>query len=114
MANRYNVYKHSSKLQMAQKKGNTAESKKAKAALAIEVKKHEANDDLAAKSFIEELDTPVEHPSWNAAAPEVEVPDPPKTYSPILLLDYNEEEYVCNDPPNARGLHVSPGGGAPF
>ena len=42
---------------------------------------------------LQELGIYADHPAWNATAPEVEDPDPPEPYSPILLLDFNEEEY---------------------
>ncbi|GFY83187.1 hypothetical protein Acr_02g0014270 [Actinidia rufa] len=123
MANRDRIYKHSFELKKAQKKANTTESelKKAKAAMAYKVKKREASYDLAAKSLIEidaakanmnaallkELNTSAKHPAWNVVAPEVEVPDPPEPYSPILLLDFNEEEYAnqpAEDGADGRGI----------
>ncbi|GFS37635.1 hypothetical protein Acr_00g0053170 [Actinidia rufa] len=115
--------------------------KKAKDALAAEIKNCEANDQMTAKSLLEvddakekmnaalqeltelrkvasapmyqrlaclmDLNTPANHPAWNVAAPEVEVPDPPEPYSPIMLLDFKEDEYA-----NQPAEDGAEGGGA--
>ncbi|GFY81325.1 hypothetical protein Acr_01g0011340 [Actinidia rufa] len=37
---------------------------------------------------------PAEPPTWAAAASEVELPDLPKAYSPLILSGFNEEKYM--------------------
>ncbi|GFZ21756.1 hypothetical protein Acr_29g0009180 [Actinidia rufa] len=44
--------------------------------------------------LISELRIPVDHPTWVALAPSIELPDPSATYPPILLPDFNEKDYV--------------------
>ena len=43
---------------------------------------------------LKELGTPAKHLAWSAVVPEVEIPDPLEPYLPILVLDFNEEEYA--------------------
>ena len=41
-----------------------------------------------------EFGIPAEHPAWSKAAPEVEQLDPLKPYSPFVLPNFYEEEYL--------------------
>ena len=43
---------------------------------------------------LKELGTPSDHPAWTVVAPSVELLDPPVVYSPLVLLGFNEEEYM--------------------
>ena len=40
---------------------------------------------------LKKLSILAKRPTWSTYVPEVEIPDPPKPYLPILLLDFNEE-----------------------
>ncbi|GFY96866.1 hypothetical protein Acr_11g0011720 [Actinidia rufa] len=42
------------------------------------------------------LGIPANHPTWSKAAPEVELSDSPEAYSPLVLLGFDEEEYLKN------------------
>ncbi|GFY82620.1 hypothetical protein Acr_02g0008600 [Actinidia rufa] len=95
------ICKHSSKLKKAQKKAQMYESdlKKMKDALAAETNKWEANDNLTArlqptKDYYTRLGAELRPGIFQEASLEVEYLNPPEPYSPILLLDFNEEEYA--------------------
>ncbi|GFZ01017.1 hypothetical protein Acr_14g0006520 [Actinidia rufa] len=50
--------------------------------------------------------TPLDHPSWSATSPAMEMPDLLEPYSPILLLEFNKEEYTnlpTEDEPEVDG-----------
>ena len=49
-----------------------------------------------------ELSIPTDNPAWAKAAFEVELSDSPKPYSPIILSNFNEEEYI-NQPSKEGG-----------
>ncbi|GFS31223.1 hypothetical protein Acr_00g0016270 [Actinidia rufa] len=46
------------------------------------------------KEKLVKLGTPAEPLTWAAAASEVELPDLPKAYSPLILSGFNEEKYM--------------------
>ncbi|GFZ19723.1 hypothetical protein Acr_28g0004280 [Actinidia rufa] len=43
---------------------------------------------------LKELEIPPNHPVWAFLAPPVQLPASPARYSPIILPDFNEEEYA--------------------
>lgn len=43
---------------------------------------------------LKELKVPLDHPAWSSPAPPVQLPPSPERYSPIVLPDFNEEEYA--------------------
>ena len=43
---------------------------------------------------LKELQIPLDHPAWSSPAPPVQLPSSPEQYSPIVLPDFNEEEYA--------------------
>ncbi|GFZ14403.1 hypothetical protein Acr_24g0005930 [Actinidia rufa] len=43
---------------------------------------------------LKELKTLLDHPAWASPAPPIQLPASPERYSPIILLDFNEEEYA--------------------
>lgn len=43
---------------------------------------------------LKELKIPLDHPAWSSPAPPVQLPASPERYSPIVLPDFNEEEYA--------------------
>ena len=43
---------------------------------------------------LKELSIPTDHPAWATAAPELALSDFLKDYLPIILLGFNEEEYM--------------------
>ena len=45
---------------------------------------------------LKELGIPVDHPAWTKAALEVELSDSLEPYSPLILPNFNEEEYMTN------------------
>ncbi|GFZ06560.1 hypothetical protein Acr_18g0007300 [Actinidia rufa] len=53
-----------------------------------------------------ETGTPSDHPTWTALVPLLELPNLPAIYSPILLLDFNEEEYANFQPEGEKGDNV--------
>ncbi|GFZ06578.1 hypothetical protein Acr_18g0007480 [Actinidia rufa] len=48
----------------------------------------------AEDSYEKQLVTPLDHPALNVASPSIESSDPPVVYSPLILLGFNEEEYM--------------------
>ena len=55
---------------------------------------------------LRELGTPFDHLSWTAPTPLVELPDPPMSYSPILLPGFNEKKYATQTTTEEEGYNV--------
>ncbi|GFS41465.1 hypothetical protein Acr_00g0074530 [Actinidia rufa] len=106
------TFHHASELKKVQKRAQAAKGdlKSAKDALAKKVKRGfnrvgdyytervaELYPEIYHEGWLDrlkKLGTPSDHPVWSASPPTVERPDPPKPYSPILLLNFNKEEYA--------------------
>ncbi|GFZ12790.1 hypothetical protein Acr_23g0011750 [Actinidia rufa] len=56
-------------------------------------------------TFLVELGIPKDNLAWSKATPTAELPDSPKAYSPMILLDFNEEEFM-NWPDEEDGIEV--------
>ena len=54
-------------------------------------------------AYLKELEIPLNHLAWNAKTPPIEPSGPPVIYSPLILLGFNEKEYM-NQPANEEGV----------
>ncbi|GFS33083.1 hypothetical protein Acr_00g0026260 [Actinidia rufa] len=58
---------------------------------------------VAYREVFQKLETPLDHPAWNAVAPPIEPSDPPAVYSLLILPGFYEEEYM-NQSINKEGV----------
>ncbi|GFY80810.1 hypothetical protein Acr_01g0006190 [Actinidia rufa] len=88
--------KYSTEVKKASKRASTLESnlKKAKEKLNVEEAASKVSDNAATKFKLEELSTPVEHPTWTAAAPKVVLPNAIEVYSPLILPGFIEKKSI--------------------
>ena len=54
-------------------------------------------------TYLKKLGTLVEHLAWNAISTKVVFLNPPKPYSPMILLDFNKEDYTNQPTEEAIG-----------
>ncbi|GFS30002.1 hypothetical protein Acr_00g0009640 [Actinidia rufa] len=75
-------------------KQQSAELKKTKKKVgSLEYELNKAKLSLASIDQLK-LDILEDNPAWAKAAPEVELPESPESYSPMILPGFNEEEYM--------------------